>query len=122
MRQGIEITLRYLPEGDWLRGVDVAISPDRTIRLDRNELGWHSDLIQTPIFIDTLYASGEIETVLWSAVINNPVLAGLTFADRNELIDRLDRVSSGRWTSHARSEWATRIASRSSAKCGRPAR
>ena len=30
--------------------------------------------------------------MLWSAVINNPVLAGLTFADRNELIDRLDRV------------------------------
>ena len=92
MRQGIEITLRYLPEGDRLRGVDVAISPDRTIRLDRDEIGWRSDVIQTPIFIDTLYASGEIETVLWSAVINNPVLAGLTFADRNELIDRLDRV------------------------------
>ena len=92
MRQGTEITLRYLPEDDWLRGVDVAISPDQTIRLDRDLVGWQSDLIPTPIYIDTLYASGEIETVLWSAVVNNPVLTGLSFEDRNRLIDHLDRV------------------------------
>lgn len=92
MRSGTEITLRYLPTGEVLRGVDVAISPDRTVRLDRDELGWHSDLIQTPIYVDTLYASGEIEDFLWSAVVNNDVLAGLTYADRNVLIDRLDQV------------------------------
>ncbi|MDA0328397.1 MAG: M23 family metallopeptidase [Gemmatimonadetes bacterium] len=92
MRQGTEITLRYLPDEGWLRGVDVAISPDQTIRLDRDVVGWHSDLIETPIYVDTLFASGEIETVLWSAVVNNPILAGLTFEDRNRLIDHLDRV------------------------------
>lgn len=92
MRTDTEITLRYLPGGDWLRGVDVAISPDQTIRLDRDNFGWHSDVIQTPIFVDTLYASGEIETDLWSAVVYSSVLAGLPYEDRNELIDRLDRV------------------------------
>ena len=92
MRERTEITLRFLPENDWLRGVDVAISPDRTVRLDRDVVGWRSDLIETPIFIDTLFASGEIETVFWSAVVNNPVLQDLTFEDRNSLIDHLDQV------------------------------
>lgn len=92
MRSGTEITLRYLPEDHSLRGVDVEVTPDQTIRLDRSAVGWTSDLIQTPIYIDTLYASGEIETVLWSAVVNNPVLSTLTYEDRNRLIDHLDRV------------------------------
>ena len=92
MRRGTEITLRYLPEGEWLRGVDVAITPDETIRLARGPLGWSSDLIRTPIYIDTLYASGEIEITLWDAVVGNPVLRTLTYQDRNTLIDRLDRV------------------------------
>ena len=92
MRPGTEITLRYRPQDEWLRGVDVAISADQTVRLDRDAVGWRSDLIETPIYVDTLFASGEIETVLWSAVVNNPVLQELTFGDRNRLIDRLDQV------------------------------
>lgn len=92
MRPGTEVTLRYLPEDNWLRGVDVAISPDETIRLDRSVTGWQSDLIETPVYVDTLFASGEIESALWSAVVDNPVLGELTFADRNLLIDHLDRV------------------------------
>jgi murein DD-endopeptidase MepM/ murein hydrolase activator NlpD len=92
MRERTEITLRYLRESTDLRGVDVALSPDRTVRLDRDMLGWHSTLIQTPVYVDTIYASGEIETVFWDAVVYNPVLEGLTFADRNGLIDHLDRV------------------------------
>jgi murein DD-endopeptidase MepM/ murein hydrolase activator NlpD len=97
MRQGTEISLRFLAEdGDEaenLRGVDVALTPDETVRLSREPLlGWRSDLIQTPVYIDTLYASGEIVNVLWNAVVRNPVLAGLTFEDRNNLIDHLDQV------------------------------
>lgn len=92
MKEDTEITLRYLPGERSVRGIDVAITPDRTVRLDRGDFGWRSDLIETPIYVDTLYASGEIETVLWSAVVNNEVLSDLTFADRNELIDHLDRV------------------------------
>lgn len=92
MRQGTEITLRYLADSDSLRGIDVAISPDETIRLDRSVVGWESSLIETPVYVDTLFASGEIETVFWSSVVENPVLDGLPFADRNLLIDHLDRV------------------------------
>jgi murein DD-endopeptidase MepM/ murein hydrolase activator NlpD len=92
MRAGTEISLRYLPEDDHLRGVDVALTPDETVRLSREPLGWRSELIETPIYIDTLFASGEIETVLWNAVVRNPVLSELTFEDRNNLIDHLDQV------------------------------
>ena len=92
MRQGTEITFRYLPDDQWLRGVDVAISRDQTVRLERDMVGWSSDLIQTPIYIDTIYVSGEIETSLWDAVAYNPVLAELNYEDRNLLIDHLDRV------------------------------
>lgn len=92
MRQGTEITLRFLPEEDNLRGVDVALTPDETVRLSREPLGWTSDLIRTPVYIDTLYTSGEIESVLWNAVVHNPTLAGLTYEDRNSLIDHLDQV------------------------------
>ena len=92
MRQGTEISLRFLPEGEELRGVDVALTPDETVRLSRDLLGWRSELIETPVYIDTLYATGEIEDVLWNAVVMNPILAGLTFEDRNNLIDHLDQV------------------------------
>jgi murein DD-endopeptidase MepM/ murein hydrolase activator NlpD len=92
LRQGTEITLRYLRDESEIRGIDVAVSPDQTVRLDRDVLGWHSELIETPVYVDTLFASGEIETVFWSAVVDNPALQGLTFEDRNRLIDHLDRV------------------------------
>jgi murein DD-endopeptidase MepM/ murein hydrolase activator NlpD len=92
MRPGTEITLRYLPENDWLRGVDVQISRDETIRLTRDDMGWSSDRIQTPVFVDTVYASGAIETVLWTAVVGNPALNGMPTGDRARLIDHLDNV------------------------------
>ncbi|HUF76760.1 MAG TPA: peptidoglycan DD-metalloendopeptidase family protein [Longimicrobiales bacterium] len=92
MRQGTEISLRFLPEPEELRGVDVALTPDETVRLSRDLLGWRSQLIETPVYVDTLYATGEIENVLWNAVVLNPILAGLTYEDRNNLIDHLDQV------------------------------
>jgi murein DD-endopeptidase MepM/ murein hydrolase activator NlpD len=92
MRQGTEITLRYLREDDSLRGIDVALTPDQTVRLSKDQLGWSSDLIRTPIYVDTLYVSGEIETFLWNSVVQNAAVETLTYADRNALIDHLDRV------------------------------
>ncbi len=92
MRPGTEITLRYRPDDRWLRGVDVAINADQTVRLVRGAEGWRSATVLTPIFVDTLYAAGEIESVLWTAVIRNPALAGLPVEDRARLLDHLDRV------------------------------
>jgi murein DD-endopeptidase MepM/ murein hydrolase activator NlpD len=92
MRQGTEITLRYLKDDEEIRGIDVTLTPDETVRLHREPLGWASELIETPVYVDTLQASGEIETGLWNAIVMNPGLATMQYADRNELIDRLDDV------------------------------
>ncbi len=89
---GTEITLRYRSGDRWLRGVDVEINADQTVRLVREVDGWRSATMVTPIYVDTLYAAGEIVTSLYEAVVGNPTLASIPYADRNRLIDHLDRV------------------------------
>jgi len=92
MREGTEITLRYLKDVDVLRGVDVALNADETVRLSREAFGWDADLIRTPVYVDTLFASGEIEDILWYAVHGNPALESVPADDRSELIYMLDQV------------------------------
>ena len=65
MRVGTEISLRYRADDQWLRGVDVELNPDSTVRLTRDEIGWSSSMVRTPTWTDTLYAVGQIEDVLW---------------------------------------------------------
>lgn len=95
LQEETEVSFRYLAESGSLRGIDVEVSADETVRLDRDPvIGWTSRLIETPVYIDTVYASGEItgEGGLWASVVDNPVLEQVPYADRNNLIDHLDRV------------------------------
>ncbi|MDZ7780164.1 MAG: M23 family metallopeptidase [Gemmatimonadota bacterium] len=92
MRPGTEVTFRYLRTQEELRAVDVEINRDETVRLKRAASGWSADLVETPVYVDTLYASGSIESVLWTSVIRNDDLQSMPVADRNRLIDYLDRV------------------------------
>lgn len=95
MRAGTEILLRYHAEDagpDWLRGVDVALNPDETVRLTRSSLGWSSEKVRTPTYTDTVWAAGTIEDVLWNAVVGNEALDGLPPQDRAQLIHHLDQV------------------------------
>ncbi|MGD8320202.1 MAG: M23 family metallopeptidase [Gemmatimonadota bacterium] len=93
MQEGTEITLRFRSDDRWLRRVDVAINRDKTVRLKRDGLdGWQSETVETPVFVDTLYTAGRIESVLWTSVIRNPSLQAIPVGDRNRLIDYLDRV------------------------------
>ena len=92
MRPGTEVTFRYLPSAEALRGIDVQVSRDETVRLTRSGAGWDADLMETPVFVDTLFASGSIESVLWNSVVANPDLQSMPVGDRNRLIDYLDRV------------------------------
>lgn len=92
MRPGTEVTFRYLASEGTLRGVDVALNRDETVRLTRSDAGWSSAVVETPVHVDTLVAAGEIESVLWTSVVGNPSLASMPVADRNQVIDYLDRV------------------------------
>ena len=91
MRVGTEITLRYL-EDEALRGVDVALSRDETVRLTRVGDAWRSEVVTTPVFTDTLMISGEVSSSLWDAVIANQGLEGTPYQDRMVMVDLLDRV------------------------------
>jgi murein DD-endopeptidase MepM/ murein hydrolase activator NlpD len=92
MRPGTEISLRRRAADGWLRGVDVQVNADQTLRMARDESGWSSDLIETPFWTDTIYSSGEIVTDLWSAMVGNPDLEKIRREDRYQLIDHLDKV------------------------------
>jgi murein DD-endopeptidase MepM/ murein hydrolase activator NlpD len=93
MRAGSEITIRYRADDNVLRGVDIAINSDETVRLSLSEMaGWTSEMVETPVYVDTVFAAGEIETALYNAVIGDPSLEGMPVGDRNRVIDHLDRV------------------------------
>jgi murein DD-endopeptidase MepM/ murein hydrolase activator NlpD len=92
MRAGTEVTLRFRVEDESLCGVDVAASRDETVRLKLVGGVWSSELVPTPIYMDTIIATGEIERDLWTAVNQNPSLNRMTDGDAARLIDALDRV------------------------------
>src|SRR5688500_17058525 len=92
MQVGTEISLRYRASDSWLRGVDVLLNPDSTVRLTRDEVGWASHIVQTPTWTDTLFAVGQIQDVLWNAVVDSRALEGVPIKDRALLIHHLDQV------------------------------
>lgn len=92
LRAGTEVTLRYRGAAAWLRGVDVTLNPDETVRLTRDAYGWSSEMVTTPTWTDTLYAAGSIEGSLWTAVVGNPGLDDVPREDRALLIDHLDKT------------------------------
>ncbi len=91
MRVGTEITLRYLSDGP-LRGIDVALSRDETVRLTRTGGAWASAMVETPVYTDTVMVAGDVVTSLWQSVVDNEALEGLDYEDRVVLVDQLDRV------------------------------
>lgn len=92
MRDGTEITLRWERGKEAVRGIDVAINPDELVRLSRDELGWSSSTVETPVWVDTVMVAGAIERDLWSAVVLNPDLEHLPRGDRARVIDLMDKV------------------------------
>jgi len=96
MRPGTEVAFRWIDdevgEGDHLRAVDITLNKDETVRLRRESTGWASSKILTPVFADTVYASGTITGSLWNSMIDNDDLAELDPADRAELIMELSDI------------------------------
>lgn len=91
MRVDTEITLRFVGE-NVLRGVDVVVNPDETVRITRGPVEWGSSMIRTPTRIDTLLVSGAIEASLWNSLIESESLEGMPFNDKGLLVDELDKV------------------------------
>lgn len=94
LRPGAEVTVRRASRDGTLRAIDVRLNPDSTVRLSRCEFGWGSELVETPIWVDTIYGSGRIleDDNLWLALGRDPALEDLPPEDVAYLIDTLDRI------------------------------
>lgn len=93
LHPGTPITLRRRSDDGWLRGIDVRLDADVTVRLDRKgPLAWNASRVLTPVSSDTLFVSGRIDSILWTALLDDPDLADLPALDRVALIHRLDQV------------------------------
>ena len=92
MRVGTEVTIQRHAGSGALRGLEVGLSPDETVRLTKRALGWSSETVRTPVWVDTVFVAGEIKDVLWNAVAGNPTLGEMTPGDRALLIHKLDQV------------------------------
>jgi murein DD-endopeptidase MepM/ murein hydrolase activator NlpD len=92
MQDGTRITLRYLPEEGSLRGVDVTMTRDETVRLTRDEVGWSADLVRTPVWTDTLLVSGVIRDILWNSVLANAALSEVPSGDRVSVVTWMDQI------------------------------
>ncbi len=93
LRAGTEVRMRWHPVADVLEGLRVGIDKDNTLLLSRTPGGhWRSAVSVLPTTVDTVYAAGEIETDLWTAIMTDPVLAEMPRNDRVNFVDRLDRV------------------------------
>jgi murein DD-endopeptidase MepM/ murein hydrolase activator NlpD len=92
LRVGTEVTLRYLRGEPDVRAIEVVVSPDELLRIERSDFGWRSAKVETPVWVDTVFVHGEITRDLWSAVVLNPDLEDMPRADRARVIDLMDRV------------------------------
>jgi murein DD-endopeptidase MepM/ murein hydrolase activator NlpD len=92
LRVGTEVNVRFLRGENEIRGIDVPVNSDELVRLERDDFGWHSSLVQTPVWTDTVFVAGEIERDLWSAVVLNAGLDEMPRGDRARVIDLMDRV------------------------------
>jgi murein DD-endopeptidase MepM/ murein hydrolase activator NlpD len=91
IRPGTEVAFRYLHDAS-LRGVDVTLSRDQTLRLTRDGDLWQSRMVETPVYTDTVMVAGEVTSSLWESVVANTGLEGTPYQDRVVLVDLLDRV------------------------------
>jgi murein DD-endopeptidase MepM/ murein hydrolase activator NlpD len=92
LRVGTEVTLRYRRGEAEPRAIEVVVSPDEIVRVERQPFGWASARLETPVWMDTVFVRGEIATDLWSAVLMNPDLEEMPRMDRARVIDLMDRV------------------------------
>jgi murein DD-endopeptidase MepM/ murein hydrolase activator NlpD len=93
LQPGTEVAFRWFTAPpSRLRSVDITLDADRTVRIKPSKSGWVSSVVNTPVMTDTVWASGEIQTSLWDAVINSEGLAGVDPKDKAKFFLDLDNI------------------------------
>ena len=93
LNAGTEITVRRWHRDAATRAVEVRVNADTTVRLTRQDAGWQSDVVVTPVILDTVYNAGRIEAgrTLYEAMVTDES-STVPVADRTELVYRLAEV------------------------------
>ena len=90
---GAEITVHRWVSSGAPRSVQVRINADTTVVLAKNDLGWDGSLVLTPVVVDTVFVSGEIEEgrpLYTSLVLDETV--NLPVAERVQLASKLGEI------------------------------
>lgn len=91
VRPDVEVTIRRWAEDGSARAVELRLDADRTVRVDRDAVGWDGHVVLTPTTLDTVYAAGAIADgrSLWETIIaDDEIPAG----ERYNVADRLAAV------------------------------
>ena len=93
LRPGTEVAFHWLTAApSQLRAVDITVDGDLTVRMKPTPVGWTSSVMTTPVVMDTVWASGEIQSSLWLDVYGTEGLERVASADRNKLILELQDI------------------------------
>jgi len=93
LNAGTEITVRRWTGTDATRAVEVRLNADSTVRLTRRPIGWGSDVLVTPVLLDTVYTAGRIDAgrTLYEAMLTDET-SSVPMADRTALVVQLAEV------------------------------
>tara|TARA_A100001037_G_C15129537_1_gene628014 strand:+ start:965 stop:2272 length:1308 start_codon:yes stop_codon:yes gene_type:complete len=93
VREGTTVRVRSERGGlEGVKSVEVTLNADETVQLLPSTESWNSRLISTPTTVDTIWASGNIESSLWNSLIRNQDLAQVVQVDREKLVLELNDV------------------------------
>ena len=93
VREGTTVRVRSERGGlEGVKSVEVTLNADETVQLLPSTESWNSRLISTPTTVDTIWASGNIESSLWNSLIRNQDLAQVVQVDRGKLVLELNDV------------------------------
>ncbi len=93
VREGTTVTVRSV-RGDLTgpKSVEVTLNADESVKLFSRSESWVSQLISTPTTLDTIWASGEIQSSLWNSLLGNSHLSQVDPTDREKLVLELNDV------------------------------
>ena len=93
VRPGTTVRVRSERGGlEGVKSVEVTLNADEMVQLLPSTESWNSRLISTPTTVDTIWASGNIESSLWNSLIRNQDLAQVVQVDREKLVLELNDV------------------------------
>lgn len=94
MASGTEITIRRWVGSGLPRAVDIRLNSDSTLRLAKDGLlGWHGEVVETPVVVDTLYVEETIDAgqSIWQALFESED-PSLPVKSRDLLVGHLAQV------------------------------